>query len=96
MFADFGTKELEITVTARRAAADVSTAIDICYESLTGYRGTGDWWEVPAGDQWSSHAWAVDDANFVGGWGWNLRTDIGGSPGDVVIKEVRVKKATPP
>lgn len=92
MFADFGTRELEITVTARRAAADVSTSIDVCYESLTGYRGTGEWWEVPAGDEWSSHTWYVEDANFVGGWGWNFRTDIGGSPGDVVIKEVRVKK----
>jgi hypothetical protein len=98
LFATFGTKELSITVVARRVSGQ-SSGMDICYESLKGYKGTGQRWEVPAGEAWSEHTWTVDNANFVGGWGWNFRTDIGGSPGDVYIKEVRVAKpgsASPP
>ncbi len=91
LFASFGTTALEITVVARRAG-EQPAGIDICYESLKGYRGTGKRWEVPAGEEWQEHRWTVDNANFVGGWGWNFRTDIGGSAGDVLIKEVRVRK----
>jgi hypothetical protein len=88
----FGTKNLEITVVARRADPAKAVGFDVCYESLKGYKGTGKRWEVPAGEEWIEHTWTVDDANFVGGWGWNFRTDIGGSSGDVAIKEVRVRK----
>jgi hypothetical protein len=69
---------------------------DLGYESLSGYKGTNAWWAVPAGDGWVEHTWTVADANFVGGWGWNSRTDIGGSPGDVAIREVRVRKVAVP
>lgn len=94
-FASFGAKNLSITVVARRSDQGKAASFDICYESLKGYRGTGKRWTVPAGDEWSSNTWTVDDANFVGGWGWNFRTDCGGSPGDFDIKEVRVTKAEP-
>jgi polysaccharide biosynthesis protein PslG len=93
-FASFGTKDLEITVVARRAEPGKASAINICYESLKGYRGTGS--SKPMTDDWTEYTWKVDDANFVGGWGWNFRTDIGGSPGDVAIREVRVKKNAAP
>jgi hypothetical protein len=98
LFASFGTTALAITVVARRAG-EQAAGMDVCYESLKGYRGTGKRWEVQAGEEWQEHTWTVDNANFVGGWGWNFRTDIGGSPGDVFIKEVRVRKlgaASPP
>ena len=95
LFASFGTTALAITVVARRAG-EQAAGMDVCYESLKGYRGTGRRWEVPAGEQWQEHTWTVDNANFVGGWGWNFRTDIGGSAGDVFIKEVRVRKVGAP
>ena len=91
LFASFGNAKLEITVVARLASEQPS-GMDVCYESLSGYHATGKRWEIPKGDQWQEHSWTVDDANFVGGWGWNFRTDIGGSPGDVLIREVRIRK----
>lgn len=93
-FAGFGNKDLEITVVARRLAPDKAASMQITYESLTGYKAIkGGRWTIPAGDEWSENTWTVNDANFVGGWGWNFRTDGGGSPSDFLIREVRVKRA---
>lgn len=91
-FAGFGAKELEITVVAKRTAQDKPATISLTYESLKGYKGApGGHWQIPAGD-WQEKTWTVTDANFVGGWGWNFRTDASGSRNDFLIKEVRVKK----
>lgn len=93
-FASFGNKQLEITLVAKRADPNRPAHTSLTYESMTGYKGAkGGRWQIPAGDEWQEHTWKVDDANFVGGWGWNFRTDAGGSPGEFLIKEVRVKKA---
>lgn len=93
-FASFGTKHLEITLVAKRADPKKAASASLTYESLTGYRGIKDGrWQIPAGEEWHEHTWKVTDANFVGGWGWNFRTDGSGSAGDFVIKEVRVKRA---
>lgn len=97
-FAGFGSKNLEMTVVVRRTNPEVPVSINLTYESLTGYKETkGGRWEVPAGEEWVEHTWTVNDANFVGAWGWNFRTDAGGSKGEFQIREVRVKKlpATP-
>jgi len=92
-FASFGTKELEITVVAKRVSPDKSAGMILCYESLNGYRGVKNgWWTIPEDDKWHSHTWVVNDANFVGGWGWNFRTDAISSPNEFYIKEVKVKK----
>ncbi len=93
VFAPFGTKDLEITVVAKRAVPDKPTGFSLTYESMSGYKGAPGRWAIPEGDQWSEHTWKVSDANFVGGWGWNFRTDAGGAGSDFLIKEVRVKKA---
>lgn len=93
-FASFGNKELEITVVAKRADVKKASSFTLTYESMTGYKGPKEGrWTIPAADEWHEHTWKVTDANFVGGWGWNFRTDAGGSAGDFIIKEVRVKRA---
>lgn len=91
-FASFGTKNLEITVVARRVDKDKKTSISLLYESLKGYRNAQGRFDVPEGEEWTSHTWTVDNANFVGGWGWNFRTDSNGSDGEIAVKEVRVKR----
>ncbi len=92
-FATFGNKDLEITLVAKRADAAKPASLNLTYESMTGYKGVENGrWNIPAGTEWSEHTWKVSDANFVGGWGWNFRTDAGGSANDFVIKEVRVKR----
>lgn len=96
-FVGFGNKNLEITAVVRRMTPDIPVGITLTYESLSGYKGLkGGRWEVPAGEEWVEHTWTVDDANFVGAWGWNFRTDSGGSKGEFQIREVRVKKLPPP
>jgi polysaccharide biosynthesis protein PslG len=92
-FVPFGTKELGITITARRAVLDGEAGMGLCYESMTGYTGVQGWWSIPKADKWHKRTWKVGDANFVGQWSWNFRFDTVGSPNEFLIKEVRVKKA---
>ncbi|OGV53351.1 MAG: hypothetical protein A2X45_17355 [Lentisphaerae bacterium GWF2_50_93] len=94
-FASFGTKDLEITVVVKRVAPDKKAVISLLYESLKGYKGAQGGFEIPAEDQWHEYTWKVNDANFVGGWGWNFRTEATGSPSEFFIKEARVKKSAP-
>lgn len=91
-FVPFGTKELSITVVAKRLASGESSGMNLTYESSSGYKGAGEWWTIPEGGEWQEHTWKVEDANFAGGWGWNFRTDAAGAKADFLIKEVRVSK----
>ena len=91
-FAGFGNRRLEITVVAKRASPDKNAGMNLTYESLKGYRGADGWFTIPAGEGWHEHTWKVEDANFVGAWGWNFRTDAVSSPNEFHVKEVRVKR----
>lgn len=94
-FAPFGTKDLEITLVARRHSPDKGASFSLTYESTTGYKSTKDRFELLAGSEWTEKTWRVSDANFVGAWGWNIRTDASGSPGEFQLREVRIKKVGP-
>jgi hypothetical protein len=91
-FVPFGTKDLEITIAAKRLAPGKEAGMNLTYESAKGYQGAQRWWTIPEGDRWHESTWRVSDANFVGQWGWNFRFDAIGSPNEFLIKEVRVKK----
>ena len=93
-FAAFGDNDLDITVTVRCSPGNKGT-VKICYESKTGYRDTGEPWPVPGDDKWYSHTFKITDANFADTWGWNFRIDVAGSPADVWVKEVKVKRNAP-
>lgn len=91
-FVPFGTKELEITVVAKRIKGRTA-GMTLSYESDRGYRNVSNgYWTIPAGDDWQEHTWKITDANFVGQWGWNFRLDAAGSPDEFFIREVRVSK----
>jgi hypothetical protein len=92
LFVPYGTKELEITIVAKRVAPDKAAGMNLCYESAKGYRGAEVWWKIPEGDQWHQNTWKVSDASFVGQWGWNFRFDAVSSPNEFLVKEVRVTK----
>jgi len=95
-FVPFGTKELEITIVAKRLAPDKEAGMNLTYESAKGYQGAGHWWAIPADERWHENTWQISDANFVGQWGWNFRFDAVSSPNGFLIKEVRVKKSASP
>lgn len=90
-FVPFGTKTLEITAVVRRTAPDKVAGMSIDYESNRGYVGS-DYHNISDGDGWQEISWKVQDANFVGAWGWNFRLNAISSPSEFLIKEVRVKK----
>jgi hypothetical protein len=90
-FVPYGTKTLEITAVVRRTAPDKVAGMSIDYESNRGYVGS-DYRNISDGDGWQEISWKVEDANFVGAWGWNFRLNAIASPSEFLIKEVRVKR----
>jgi len=96
LFVPYGTKELEITIVAKRLAPEKTAGMNLCYESTNGYTGAQVWWTMPEADQWHEHTWKVDNANFVGQWGWNFRFDAISSANEFLVREVRVGKTASP
>ncbi|HWB60134.1 MAG TPA: hypothetical protein VG733_11625, partial [Chthoniobacteraceae bacterium] len=48
------------------------------YESTSGYKGVG-WYTVPDNKQWYTKSWRIDDAQFVGKWGYSFTLDSDGN-----------------
>jgi hypothetical protein len=92
LFVPYGTKELEVTIAAKRVASEKVAGMALCYESAKGYTGPQGYWTIPTDDQWHENTWRLSDANFVGQWGWNFRFDAISSPNEFLVKEVRVSK----
>jgi polysaccharide biosynthesis protein PslG len=92
LFVPFGTKDLAITIVARRVARGKNAGMNLMYESTKGYKGANQWFTIPEGDAWHEYTWKVSDASFVGQWGYNFRFDAISSPNEFLIKEVRVTK----
>ena len=90
-FATFGGKTFEITAVVRRIAPDKVAGMSIDYESSRGYVGS-DYQNIPEDDSWHEISWTVQDANFVGAWGWNFRLNAISSPNEFLVKEIRVRR----
>ena len=91
-FATFGGKSFEITAVVRRIAPDKVAGMSIDYESSRGYVGS-DYHNIPEDESWHEISWTVQDANFVGAWGWNFRLNAIASPNEFLVKEIRVRRA---
>ena len=85
---------IHVAVVARCSPGNKGS-LRLCYESRTGYHETPGAWTVPGDDKWYEHTFHVTDANFADTWGWNFRIDVAGSPADVWVKEVKVKRNAP-
>jgi len=93
-FAGVGDSELEVTVVARLVNPEQpeGTGCNLIYESTRGYRHIDDWWTIPKTPGWHRHTFRVKDANFANCWGWNFCVSVVASPGDIIVKEVVVRK----
>jgi len=91
-FAALDVKNLEITAVVKRIAPDKLAGLSIEYESSRGYVGS-DYRSIPVSDSWQEVSWKVQDANFVGAWGWSFRLNAISSPNEFLVKEVTVRKA---
>lgn len=49
-------------------------------------------WYLPPGEEWRQHTWRWRDACFIQKWGWSFQVNVEMSPGDVAVREVRVRK----
>lgn len=89
------TRELEITVTAKRIDSENGlgnpTGIYLNYEATHGPRNAS-FWAVPGENKWQTHTWKITDANFTSALGWNLRLDASGTGNDILIKEITIKR----
>lgn len=83
---------LKITALVRRKTNATAAGFNLYYESTTG-DGVVAWYDVPAGDQWTTATWTITDAQFVGKWGYNFlfeSDDI--SQSQYVLKSLTVEK----
>ena len=97
-YVPFGPRALDITVVARRAAADQPAELALTYETRAGYRDFKSGfepWTIPAGDGWQEHTWHVTDACFANRWGWHFGLVVPGAFKEFLIKEVRLAKSEP-
>jgi hypothetical protein len=90
-FAPLATTALEITAVVRRTAQDKTAGMTIDYESDKGYVGS-EYRTIPEGEAWHEVSWTVENANFVGTWGWQFRLNAISSPNEFLVKEIRVRK----
>jgi hypothetical protein len=94
-YASVGDTGIEITVTARVVDPDKGAHCNLTYEAAGGYRETDDAWELPNTPGWHSYTFKLQDANFANNWGWNFRIRMCGSPGDIWVREMVVKRTGP-
>jgi hypothetical protein len=90
-FARTATGKLAITVLARRSGPDKNAGFKMTYESKSGYVST-EYANIPEGTDWQELVWNVDDANFVGQWGWNFRIDAISSPNEFMVDQISIKR----
>ncbi|WOB11363.1 hypothetical protein [Piscinibacter gummiphilus] len=72
-FLSYTTRPIRITAEVRRNGS-AGAGFNLKYESTTGTKGIG-WNAVPAGDAWSTMSWVLNDAQFVGKWGYHFTFD---------------------
>jgi len=90
-FMSYTTEPITITVVVRRNAANDNAGFNLQYESTTGLRNTGSWYTIPGNDQWCTQTWALNDAQFVGKWGYNFALNSD-SPMSYYLRSVTVTK----
>lgn len=91
-YASVGDTDLEVTITARAVNPEKGARCNLTYEATTGYRDTKDEFKLTNAVEWQTYTFKLLDANFANNWGWNFRIRMCGSPGDIWVKDVTVKR----
>jgi hypothetical protein len=93
---------IPLTITAvykRNSLNDGSTGFNLKYESnkwsassRTSFKSTGSWNGIPAGTDWITKSWEIDDSQFKGSWGFNFWFDSDGTDhSQYLLKSLSVK-----
>ena len=78
-FLSYTTTPIEITAVVRRNPANDNAGFKLVYESTTGLKSIGGWYTVPDNKEWHTVTWKIDDAQFVGFWGYNFALESDGN-----------------
>jgi hypothetical protein len=84
-------KNLKITIVAKCADINKSITLSMFYESLKGYVYSKEQFKISKQKGWHSYTWTVKDANFIGGWGWNIRINAKNQKALFDIKKITVQ-----
>ncbi|PZA12814.1 glycosyl hydrolase [Rhodopseudomonas palustris] len=90
-FVPWGTRRLQITIAVKRLPGSPTAGFSLDYESQRGYV-SAPYREIPSASDWQQLTWTIDDANFVGQWGWHFRINAIASPSEFLIRDVRVAR----
>ena len=73
-FLSYATVPITITAVFRRNG-EKAAGFALKYESTTGWKSAGGWYTVPAGSEWTTKSWTIQDPQFVGKWGFHFGFD---------------------
>lgn len=88
-------RRVEVVCIVRSVDPALGTGFNLMYESTAGgaYRIGDRYWSQPPGSAtWQTVTFSMDDACFANSWGYNLAIRCVGSPGNLWIREVRVRR----
>jgi hypothetical protein len=91
-FSSYTTGPLQITAVVRRNAANDAASVAIAYESTSGMKTTTSQ-SVPGNTQWYTLTWTINDAQFVGNYGYNFY--LSSASPRYYIQSLTVTKLTP-
>jgi hypothetical protein len=77
-FLCYTTTPIEIMIRVRRNEANENAGFKLSYESTAGYKHRG-WYTVPDNNKWHTASFRIDDAQFVGKYGFNFALDSDGN-----------------
>jgi polysaccharide biosynthesis protein PslG len=77
-FLSYTATPIEVTLVVRRNPANDNAGFKLVYESTDGYKNFG-WYTVPDNKKWHTVKWKINDAQFVGMWGYNFSLDSDGN-----------------
>ncbi|MBI3855397.1 MAG: hypothetical protein HY293_06875 [Planctomycetes bacterium] len=73
-FLSYTATPIKITAVLRRNG-EKGAGFNMRYESSSGHKGTGGWYTIPAGTEWTTKTWTIKDPQFVGKWGVHFSFD---------------------
>lgn len=95
-FMSYHTEPVEITIVVRRNEANDKAGFKLVYESTSGFKTAGGWFNIPDNQEWHTVRRRIDDAQFVNYWGYNFALESDGNEfNNYLIQSVTVTKVNP-
>lgn len=91
-FLSYDRKPIEIILELRRKDPKQTAGFNLRYESLEGFKSTGNWYTIPESDQWHTARFRIEDPCFVSYWGYHFVLDSDGQKfSQYMLRKVEVR-----